>query len=192
VTTPARPATPGQQHAQGDHPHAEQEVQPVVGRVDRHEVGRAGLVDDQPVDPQHQVDDAAAHQVRAGARVGAGQRQPGDAEQQVDHVVQDRHLEDPEQHGHRVVAGDAHVAVAGGDAGDEPQHTDQQEDGTDDAGRQAQQVPAASRCTTGGGVVRHEGLPGVVQLWNEVVSTRPRMRAVLLVTGFVADGATGS
>lgn len=62
------PAT--QHHAEGDHAHGQHEVQPVVGGVQRHEVGRAGLVDDQAVHPEHGVDQAAADEEgpRSGAR----------------------------------------------------------------------------------------------------------------------------
>src|SRR5215217_747222 len=41
-------------------------MQEVVGSIDRHEVGRRFLADDEPVHEQHEVDHATKHQVGAG------------------------------------------------------------------------------------------------------------------------------
>src|SRR3954467_10023497 len=89
---PVHRAPRGEQ-AEGDHAQAQEQVQPVVGRVERHEVGAAFLPHDQPVQPEHQVDRAATDQVEPGVRHGPGHRDPGQAEQQVHDVVQDGHLE---------------------------------------------------------------------------------------------------
>ena len=72
-------------------------MKPVVGGVERDEVRGAALVDDQAIDPEHKVDDAAAEQVRACAGGGAGQGEADDAEQQMDDVVQDGDLEQTEE-----------------------------------------------------------------------------------------------
>ena len=51
------------------------EVQPVLGAVDRYEVGGAAVVDEQPVEPQHRVEDAPDEE--ALARLRAGYRRRG-------------------------------------------------------------------------------------------------------------------
>lgn len=53
------------------HDDAQSKVQPVIGRVKGHEVGRAVLVDDQAVDLQHEVDDTADDQVEPRRPPGA-------------------------------------------------------------------------------------------------------------------------
>ena len=80
-------------------PTPEHEVQPVVGIVDRHEVGRTLVVDEQTVDPQDQVDGPAADQVGPSAVPGPGHREAGDTEEKVHDVVEDRDLEDAERLG---------------------------------------------------------------------------------------------
>jgi hypothetical protein len=55
---PGADASPAYE-AQPDHGHAQKQVQPVVGRIDRHEVGVACGVDDQAVQPENERDDAA-------------------------------------------------------------------------------------------------------------------------------------
>ncbi len=92
---------------QGDHGDREPQVQPVVGVVDRNEVGRTVVIYDKAVDEQHQVHDAAADEVRAGTVERARKCDPGDAECQVHEVVQYRHVEDSEQRGIGVMAGEA-------------------------------------------------------------------------------------
>src|SRR5690606_15519266 len=54
--------------AQTDHPQPEHEVEPVVGRVEWDEVGGRLLVDEQPVEREQQVDDAAADEEVARSR----------------------------------------------------------------------------------------------------------------------------
>src|SRR5256886_382247 len=121
-------------HAQRDHAHAEDEVQPVVGGVERYEVGPARVAGDQPVEPQHQVDHPATNEVPAGRGDLAGQRETGHAEEQVHDVVQDRDLEDAEQQGAGVVTGERHAAVVRGQARDEPRDADHKEDRADHPG----------------------------------------------------------
>ena len=60
--------------------------------------------------------------------------EPGDAEEQVDDVVQDRHLEQAQQLGLGVVGGERQGVVIRGDAGDEAEHADEEEDDADDRG----------------------------------------------------------
>ena len=99
----------------GDHPDAEHEVQPVVGRVDRDPVAAA----DEAEDPERQVDGAAADRKVRAPVGGLRQHEADDAEEQVHDVVQDRHLEDAEQLRAGAVAGEAQVAVVGRDPRDE-------------------------------------------------------------------------
>ena len=49
-------------------------------------------------------------------------------------VVQNRHLEQTEQPGVGLVAGERQIAEIGGDTGNEAQHTDEQKDDADDGG----------------------------------------------------------
>lgn len=79
----------------GDHGHGEDQVQPVVGGVKRHEVGAAAHPDAEPVDPQHGVHDATHDQVGPGGAVRAGQNQPDHPVQQVHEVVEYRHWNRP-------------------------------------------------------------------------------------------------
>jgi hypothetical protein len=102
-------------------------VQPVVRLVERDEVRAALVVDDEPVDEQHRVDDPAADQVVARQRSGTRHQHACDAEEQVDDVVQDRHVEDPEQHCPGVVARAHQLVVVGGHAGNEPGNPDEEE-----------------------------------------------------------------
>jgi hypothetical protein len=48
----------------------------------------------------------------------------------VDDVVEDRDLEDAEEHRAGIVAGEGHLRVAGGDPGDEAEDADECEDGS--------------------------------------------------------------
>ena len=100
------PTIPCERETEPDHPDPEDEMQEVVGSVHGHEVGRRFLADDEPVHEQHQVDRATKHQVGAGLRCGARHSQAGDPEQQVHDVVQDRDLEQAEQPGVGMVAGE--------------------------------------------------------------------------------------
>ena len=81
-------------------------MQEIVGSVHGHEVGRRFLADDEPVQEQHKVDRATEHQVGTGLRYGARHSRAGDSEQQVHDVVQDRDLEQAEQLGVGMVAGE--------------------------------------------------------------------------------------
>jgi hypothetical protein len=69
-----RPA-PGEDHCQGDHADAKQQVKDVVEAVQRHEVPGRILGDNQSIDEQDQVDDAALEQEGAGADGGPGQKE---------------------------------------------------------------------------------------------------------------------
>src|SRR5918997_1609981 len=84
-----------EEDAEGDHADAQDEVQPVVGHVDGHEVGRRRVVHHQPVQPQHEVDGPSADEVVAGVPGCPRQGEAGEAEEDVDDVVQDGDLEDP-------------------------------------------------------------------------------------------------
>ena len=98
----------GQQDTKDDHPHAEDEVQPVVRGVDGNEVGHAALVDEQSIYSQEQVDHPATEQEKVSAADGAGQRKAADPEQQVHDVVLHRDVEQP----HRTAAGLAQLCDA--------------------------------------------------------------------------------
>jgi hypothetical protein len=104
-------------------------VQPVVGVVDRDEVGVGVLVDQQAVEPQHEVDRTATDEEGEGRIRATAQGDPGDPEEQVHDVVQDRDLEDVEELGAALVTGELHGVVVRGDAGDEAQDAHEQEDG---------------------------------------------------------------
>lgn len=103
-----------------DHRSAEREVQEVVGNVDGDEFRGAVAVDSRSVDGQQEVDGAAAKQELAGPDGGSSRDQADDAEQAVNDVVQNAGLEQPDELGRGVTAGERQVVVAGGDAGDEP------------------------------------------------------------------------
>jgi len=120
-----------QQHPERDYPDAENKVQPVVRAVDGDEVGHALLVDDEPVDPQHQVDHASADQERSGGVGRASHRDACDAEEQVHDVVQDRNVEQPDQLGSRLVTGEGERVVVGGHTRNETENADEEEHRTD-------------------------------------------------------------
>jgi hypothetical protein len=104
------------------------------------------------------------HQVGAGLRCGTRHDQAGDPEQQVHDVVQDRDLEQPEQPGVGMVAGERQIAEVGGDTGNEAQHTDEQEDDADDGGGLLHVCAGATGC---GGAVGHDGKTP----WDVVLGT---------------------
>jgi hypothetical protein len=86
----ATPASQGQ--AQHDHPATEYQVKEVVGSIYWDEIGRGRLAHNEAIDEQHQIDRTAPHQLIARPTHSASQDQTGNTEQQVDDVVQDRHL----------------------------------------------------------------------------------------------------
>lgn len=57
------PVRAGEQQPQGDHADPEDQVQPIIGIVERDEVGGTVMVNDQPIDPQGQIDDASGDQI---------------------------------------------------------------------------------------------------------------------------------
>ena len=85
----------GQQDTKDDHPHAEDEVQPVVGGVDGNDVGHAALVDEQSVDSQEQVNHPATEQEKVSAAGGAGKRKAGDPEQRCTMLCCNQTLNSP-------------------------------------------------------------------------------------------------
>ena len=118
-----------EEQAERDHPEPEDQVQPVVGGIERDEVGVVVTVDHEPVHGQHQVDGAAAEEERAGAAPTAGQHEPDDPESQVHEVVEHRHREDAEQLGTGVVPDELHLVVVGRDPRNESQDADERERG---------------------------------------------------------------
>src|SRR5690606_9684515 len=89
----------GSQHgAEGHHQHEQGQVEPVVSVVERHEVGGAGLVDDQSIDPKQAIDQTATDEEHPRAGERPRRSQPPYTEQQMNDVVEDRHLEDAEEH----------------------------------------------------------------------------------------------
>jgi hypothetical protein len=106
-----------------------------VAVVRRQEVRVDGLLHDRVVDPEQEIDHAAPDQEVARPLPRARQRDARDAEEQVHDVVQDAHLEEPEQLCVGRVPGELHVAVVRGDPGDEPEDPDEQEDDPDEPGR---------------------------------------------------------
>ena len=85
-------------------------MEPVVRRVERDEVG-AACTDQQAVEPQNEVDDPAADQIRPGAVPRSRQRQARDAEGQVDDVVNPADLEHVQELRLRAVAREVEAAV---------------------------------------------------------------------------------
>jgi hypothetical protein len=115
---------------------AENEVKPVVGRVEGDEVRAAVLIDQQPVEPEHQIDDAPADQVDARGHGRAGEREPDEPERDVHDVVKPADLEDVEQLRLRVVSGEVEAAVqVRGDSGDEAEDSDENERRPDQRGQ---------------------------------------------------------
>ena len=121
----------GEDECQGHHADAQQQVEDVVEAVERHEIPGRFLGDDQSIDEQDQVDDAAVEEEGACAGGGPGQGEACGAEKQVDDVVQGRDLEDAQQKGPGMVAGEVQLVLACGDSRNEAQEADQQEHGTD-------------------------------------------------------------
>src|SRR5690606_38889961 len=150
-------AVPGQQQSQGNHAEAEDEVEPVVGVIDRHEVGARVLVDEEAVQPENEVDGATGDE--EGARQGGrpGGEYANDAERKVYEVVENRHLEDAEEHGARIVPGDLELVVVGRHPRDESEDADEGEHGSD--GESGGLDRAATKAGVRGGrgrVLRHD------------------------------------
>jgi hypothetical protein len=122
----------------------------VVGSVARQPVEPA----DQPDDPEQQVDHAAADQEQARSVRRPGQREAGDAEEQVHEVVQHAHVEEAEELRVGVLAGEVARRVAR-DAGDEPEDADEQERDAEQPGDRHEQVAVA-----GHGPINHWVLLG--------------------------------
>ena len=78
------------------------------------------------VDEQHQIHDAPADEVRAGTVERAGKGNPGDPECQMHQIVQHRHVEDSQQCGIGVVAGEGELVVVGRDARNKAEQADGQ------------------------------------------------------------------
>lgn len=74
-------AAPCQQQAKGHHSYAEDQMKPIICIVERDEVGCAVKVDDQPVNPEQQIDDSADHEVAFCRRDAARHDESGNAEQ---------------------------------------------------------------------------------------------------------------
>lgn len=90
------------------------------------EVRRRVMADEKPVNPEDQVGHAAVEQEALGLGAGAGHRETGHAEEQVDDVVEDGYLEDSQEQGAGFVSRGSEGVVVGGDSGDEAQNTDEQ------------------------------------------------------------------
>src|SRR4051794_25345383 len=131
VTQPAVGDNP-----QGDHCHEEEEVQPVVRGVERHEVGVAVPLHEHAVEPHHSIDDSAHDEVERGRSRAGGHREPDDAVGDVDEVVQDGHLEDPQELRLAHVSRETEVVVVGGDPRDESQDPHDEEDDPEGAGHE--------------------------------------------------------
>ena len=127
-------ASAAQRGAEGDHGDREPQVQPVVRVVDRNEVGRTVVIYHKAIDEQHQIQDAATDEVRAGTVERAGQGNAGDTERQVHQVMQHRHVEDSEKCRIGVVAGEGELVVVGGDARNKAEHADGQKHRADGKG----------------------------------------------------------
>ena len=125
----------GQEQGQRDHDVPQDQVEPVVGGVDRHEVDITVVGDEQAVNPQDEVDDPALQEIAFGSGPGPGQRYASYPEEQVHDMVQDGHLELAQQHCLRVVAGEGDLVEVGRDTGNEPEDPDEQENYTDGQGR---------------------------------------------------------
>jgi hypothetical protein len=102
-------------------------VQPVAGVVDADEVRVAVQVDQEPVDPDHEIHDPAPDQERPRSRGGSRHGQADQAEREVDDVLDDVDAEDAEQLG-TLSAEVRQLVVVLGDSGDEPGDADEQED----------------------------------------------------------------
>lgn len=105
-------------------------MEPVVSAVDRDEVGGGVMADEEAVKPEDEVHDAAVEQVVPGLAVAAGNEDAGNAEEQVDDVVEYGDLEDAQEERFGAVPGERQSFVVAGDAWDEAEDSYQQEDGT--------------------------------------------------------------
>ena len=85
------------------------------------------MIYDKAVDEQQQINDTATDEVRAGTVERAGKDNPGDTECQMHQVVQDRHVEDTEQCGIGMMAGERELVIVRGDARNEAEQAYDQE-----------------------------------------------------------------
>lgn len=132
-------------------------------------------------------------QIEPRAARGSGQRQSGDPEQQVHDVVQHRHHEQPEQFGHRVVAGEGHLAVMGRDAGEEAGDADEQEHRTDRSSDQLDRTPLGCAAAVGSAYIA-PGAPIVMPFAALVPDLEADCRTVTAATGYTvaARGPTSA
>ena len=113
------------------------------------EVGRDGIAHQEPVQPEDQVDDAPVDEEVPCLRVRARHQDAGSPKEQVDRVVEDGHLEDPEQQRFRGVAGQAERVLIGGEAGNESQDAGQAENGARSEGSILQACSGAFHADAG-------------------------------------------
>lgn len=73
-------------------------MEPVVRGVNGDKVGRRALIDQEPVDPEHQVKGTASNQEILRLRYGPSHEQAGRSEEQMNNVVQDGYLENSQEH----------------------------------------------------------------------------------------------
>ena len=104
-------------------------MEPVVRIVLGKEIRRQVVAHQQAVQPEEEVGDASVDEEIPPVPVRPRHREAGDAEQEVDGVVQHRHLEDAEQFGFRARPGKGKGIEIGGDARNESQDSKQQENG---------------------------------------------------------------
>lgn len=119
---------PERQEGQWHHGDAQDQVEPVVRVTQGDEVGCGVVVDEEAVEEESQVDHTADEQEVAGGGGAAGEQDAGHAEEEVDDVVEDGDVEDPEQHRVALMAGELQVTQVRGDAGDESGDAHQEED----------------------------------------------------------------
>ncbi len=110
-------------------------MQPVVGAVQRDDVRRAAVVDEDSVHPQTEVCQPADQEVGPSKGVCPGHDEADHPECHVQEVVQDRHREDAEQPRLGVVSRELQLVVVAGHTGQEAQHADDKERAGDDDGR---------------------------------------------------------
>jgi hypothetical protein len=140
----ATPASQGQ--AERNHANAEHQVKEVVGSIYRNEIGRRPLANNKAIDEQHQIDRTAPHQVSASPTHSASQQKPSNTKQQVNDVVQDRHLKNAKQQGVGMMRLDCQRAVVCGDPWNKAEHTYGEEN---DADRQRSLLDRCSVATGG-------------------------------------------
>ena len=107
----------GRQHGQAGHRSAQEQVQPVVGGVQRNCRNRGFEIQRQAVDAQCGIDQAATEKEEPRSQAAARQLHTGKPDKQMDCVVQGGHLEGAQQPPAGFVTAPCQIVIVGDKAG---------------------------------------------------------------------------